>query len=127
MMPKDKKVLVVDDDSLLLASVAAALERAGFRVWTADSGVIAVGLASEIDFDVVVADMRMPGMDGLSLFNRLVRIVPRIPRMVIYSATPPVDLSAIQSKGVSWVSKAQGHHTLVEVLQVEQEEQGVSG
>ncbi len=118
VMPGEKKILVVDDDSLVLGSVAAALEGAGFQVWTTDSGEKAVELAGRIKPDVVVADFRMPGMDGVSLLRRLKQDIARIPRMVIYSASPPVDQLAESMSGVLWVSKAAGHEALLEALQV---------
>jgi CheY-like chemotaxis protein len=67
--------------------------------------------------DVVVADLRMPGMDGVSLLGRLKQDIERIPRMVIYSASPPIDQLAESMRGVLWVSKAAGHEGLLEALQ----------
>ncbi|MEJ2237901.1 MAG: response regulator [Gemmatimonadales bacterium] len=116
-MPGEKKVLVVDDDSLVLDSVAAALEGAGFQVLTADSAEKALELAGRVEPDVVVADLKMPGMDGVSLLGRLKEDIAPTPRMVIYSASQPPDQSAESMRGVLWVSKAAGHETLLEALQ----------
>ena len=108
-------VLVVDDDRLILASVAAALEGVGFRVWTTDSGEKAVELAGRIRPDVVVTDIRMPGMDGLALLDRLAHeSVPSARTAIIYSATPP-DADA-QPAGAQWIPKASGHAALIDAL-----------
>jgi len=110
-------VLVVDDDRLILASVAAALEAAGFRVWTTDSGEEAVRLAGRLRPDAVVTDLRMPGMDGIALLDRLADDAPPAPRTtIIYSALPPSADDPARLHGARWVPKASGHAALIDVL-----------
>lgn len=110
-------VLVVDDDQLILASVAAALESAGFRVWTSDSGEEAVELAGRVHPDAVVTDLRMPGMDGLALLDRLHREYPIAPRTaIIYSSAPPAGGDDAQLRGARWIPKASGHAALIDAL-----------
>lgn len=111
-----KRVLLVDDDRLVLESVAAKLEAAGYRVWASDTVEEAVGLAAEVEPDVVVTDYRMPGRDGISLLERLM-VLRRVPRMVVYSATPPPgERCADAGFEFCWVAKAAGHATLLETL-----------
>ena len=59
-------VLVVDDEPLLVRLMTRALEEAGFVVHAFDSGTRALAalLSEEEEFDVVVSDIRMPGVDG---------------------------------------------------------------
>jgi response regulator NasT len=57
-------VLVVDDDRLVLANVCDGLAEAGFAVLRAASGEEAVRVCLELDPDIVVMDVRMPGMSG---------------------------------------------------------------
>jgi CheY-like chemotaxis protein len=110
-------VLVVDDDRLILASVAAALEGAGFRVWTTDSGEEAVQLAGRVRPDAVVTDLRMPGMDGLALLERLAQETRPVPwTAIIYSATPPAGDDDAQLHGARWIPKASGHEALIDAL-----------
>lgn len=110
-------VLVVDDDRLILASVAAALEGAGFRVWTTDSGEEAVRLAVRLHPDVVVTDLRMPGMDGIALLDRLADDPHPAPRTaIIYSATPPSADDPARLRGAQWIPKASGHAALIDAL-----------
>lgn len=123
-MPGKMKILLVDDDSLVLDSVAAALKGAGFEVSTTDSAEKALELAGRMEPDVVVADLKMPGMDGVSLLGRLRHVTERIPRMVIYSASPAVDQQDESMRGVLWVSKTAGHEALLEALQAGSEGSG---
>jgi CheY-like chemotaxis protein len=110
--------LVVDDNRLVLVSVAAALEAGGFRVWTTDSALEAVELAEKVEPDVVVTDMRMPNMDGLALLESVKEVTPQTPQMVIYSATAqPADLVMNRIHGVTWVPKSAGHQALLDVLE----------
>lgn len=109
-------VLVVDDDPLVLAGVAEALEAVGFQVWTTDSGEEAIELVDRVHPEVVVTDLRMPGMDGLSLLDRLARRAGPAPSMaIIYSAAPPPAARAL-TPTVRWIPKAAGHEALIDVL-----------
>ncbi len=106
------KVLVVDDDGLVLASVAAALEAAGFDVCATESGTEALALAEQHGPDAVVTDFRMPGMDGLALLEHLARQPRAMPRTaIVYSAVRPTG-----NPGAQWVPKASGHLALIDAL-----------
>lgn len=111
-----KRVLVVDDDQLLLESVASALKASGYAVWATDSVERAITLAGEIRPDVVVSDYRMPGMDGISLLARL-RAMSEGPRMVVYSATPLEGKAELARLRVTWVAKTARHGSLLGTLE----------
>ncbi len=66
-----KRLLVVDDEPNLLRAVAACLRGEGFDVVTARSGAEALVRVAESVPDLVVSDIRMPGMDGYQLARRL--------------------------------------------------------
>jgi DNA-binding NtrC family response regulator len=66
-----RSVLVVDDKDMLRDGVALTLERAGFAVRTAPDGQAALESVARDRPDAVVTDMRMPGMTGVELLERL--------------------------------------------------------
>lgn len=63
--------LVVDDNSDIAEMLAAVLRHAGYTVSTADSGTGALSAALSKQFDVVVSDIGMPGMNGYELAQAL--------------------------------------------------------
>lgn len=76
-------VLLVDDDDEMRISTAQALDLAGFSVTVVTSGEEALALASPGFSGVVLSDIRMPGMDGMTLLSRLQEIDVDIPVVLI--------------------------------------------
>lgn len=62
---KKKKILIVDDEPDILTVMAAILSNAGFNVVQALSGKEAVALAESESPDLILLDIKMPGMDGV--------------------------------------------------------------
>lgn len=71
MNEPDVRVLVVDDDRLIRTAVSDELSGAGFEVMQATDGQEALAILQAEDFDVIVCDVRMPRVDGLSLLSRV--------------------------------------------------------
>jgi len=63
------RVLVIDDDEALLRMVRLCLRTAGMFVVTADDGRAALESLEDGDFDVIVLDLQMPGMDGRTFYR----------------------------------------------------------
>jgi DNA-binding response OmpR family regulator len=70
-MSAGRRVLVVEDEPTIAASVAARLRAEGFAVDVAHDGPSAVAQALEVPPDVVVLDVMLPGFDGLEVCRRL--------------------------------------------------------
>lgn len=73
------RVLVVDDEASLLATLAANLELEGFEVFEAASAARALAVLAAERIDLVLTDIRMPGMSGVDLFYELKRLRPAMP------------------------------------------------
>ena len=80
-----RTVLVVDDEEPLLLSLVDALapHEARFRVVTARSGEDALELIGGLLVDLVITDVKMPGMDGVELARQLRSRHPRLPVIVM--------------------------------------------
>src|SRR5439155_21815862 len=85
-------VLVVEDEEAVRGLVREVLELAGYRVLDAASGdeALVALLRSEGPIDALVTDLRMPGMDGIELTERIRAARPGLPTVVIsaYADTP---------------------------------------
>jgi len=69
-----RTVLVVDDERNMLLVMQMALEEVGYRVLAAERAEDAINLLRDPDLDVVVSDLKMPGMSGIELVTRSRRI-----------------------------------------------------
>ncbi|HKQ68020.1 MAG TPA: response regulator, partial [Polyangiaceae bacterium] len=63
------RILIADDEPMLLRGLARLLSRAGYEVITAVDGYQAAEILSQQDFDAIVSDIAMPGMDGIQLLR----------------------------------------------------------
>jgi len=78
--PRNLRVLVVDDDSLVLMNTTALLEDMGSVVTEADSAVEALALFKDGSaFDLLITDQAMPGMVGTQLIEKIRELVPDLP------------------------------------------------
>ncbi len=89
------RVLIVDDDESLRESLELVLAAEGFEVVTAADGPTALGRLETSSVDVVLCDVRMPGMDGIELLPQLVRRLPGTP--VIMMSAYGTDELAVET------------------------------
>lgn len=66
-----KKILVIDDEELITRTLARALEKEGHEVLVAKRGEDALVMAEEVDFDLIISDIRMPGPDGVETVKKI--------------------------------------------------------
>jgi CheY-like chemotaxis protein len=85
------KILVIDDDSAVLATLRLLLERAGHSVVVADDGRKGLAIFDAGDFDLLFLDIFMPGMDGLETMRLVHQRQPLTPVVVISGRPLPSD------------------------------------
>src|SRR3989304_9108813 len=68
--------LVADDEAGMRESVSRALRREGFQVIAVDDGAAALDTLRRVAVDLLVADLRMPGLDGLELLRAARLVAP---------------------------------------------------
>jgi DNA-binding NtrC family response regulator len=73
------RVLIVDDEEELVSTLAERLILRGFQVQIATTGAEALRLAHQHDFNVLIADVKMPDLDGLDLMAAIKRDHPDLP------------------------------------------------
>ncbi|GLI34293.1 sigma-54-dependent transcriptional regulator [Desulforhabdus amnigena] len=79
----DEKILVVDDDRGLLTLMKARLEGAGYGVTLAGGGEEALKFATDEIYHVAILDLKMGEMDGITLMEKLLRIQPYLPVIIL--------------------------------------------
>ncbi len=84
------KILLVEDSERLRRSISAGLATLGWSVDQAEDGRLGLDLARSVDYDVIILDLMLPGLDGLSLLRRL-RAGGDVTHVLILSARDRVE------------------------------------
>ena len=117
------KLLIVDDDSDVLNDVAAAIKPSGYLYDTTTNPLKALEMYKQQHFDVVITDVRMPGMSGLELLRKIHEIDSEA-KVIIITAFGDLDtaVSAINNHAYSFFGKPVNFAELISVLrQIENE------
>ena len=72
------KILIVDDDKMLLSVLKTTLEDEGHKVMTCGNGVEAIAKCRAQNFDLIITDLKMPGASGLEVLSEALKISPEI-------------------------------------------------
>ncbi len=113
----DQNVLVVEDEELMRSILRQLLEGAGYEVFTADSAEAALEIFPTRDFSVTVTDIKMAGMDGLELLDRLKAIDPEAIVIVITAYSSVDSAIAALRKGVyDYVTKPFVNENLLQTI-----------
>jgi len=86
------RVLVVDDEKLIRWSVAERLQRDGYEVLSAESGEQALEILAGLPPDLMLLDVRLPGIDGVQTLERALAIHPEL-AVLMMSAHSTVDIA----------------------------------
>ena len=97
-MSHSDKICVIDDDSSIRWVLDKALHKAGLPVVTFESGESALAAIGREEPAVVVTDIRMPGIDGLELLDRISSQYPELP-VIIMTAHSDLDSAVAAYKG----------------------------
>ncbi|MGB0638734.1 MAG: EAL domain-containing response regulator [Myxococcota bacterium] len=112
------RILVVDDDAMVLKSIERVLSSAGHEIYTETRGDSSLDAAVTQPFDAALVDYKLPGIDGLEVLQRLREIQPRCVRMLMTGELVlPLVVTAVNVGKVSRViEKPFEANTLVETL-----------
>src|SRR3984957_12704867 len=106
MLPERKQVLIVDDEPNLRKIISAQLSRDGYDVMTAEDGEQGLALLKEHHIDLVITDLKMPKVDGMTLLKRALEEEPDLP-IVLITAHGTIDtaVEALKSGAFDFVTK----------------------
>jgi response regulator RpfG family c-di-GMP phosphodiesterase len=92
-------VLCVDDEANILSALKRSLRNAGYCVMTAGGGQQALRMLEEMPVDVLISDMRMPGMDGAQLLEQVNQRWPQVVRILLTGQSTMDDSVAAINRG----------------------------
>jgi DNA-binding NtrC family response regulator len=100
------KVLVVDDDETLLQLLTETVQTMGCSATSARNGIDALNMISERKFDIVVTDLKMPGMDGLELLAEIKKVDKEVVVIMVTGyATLETAVKAIEKGAYDYIAK----------------------
>lgn len=120
------RLLLVDDELDFLRALATALTTRGMVVRTAHSGPDAIAMHAAARPDVIVLDLRMPGMDGLATLEAI-RVVDGITPVLLLSGHADVEgaRAALAAGAVDFLLKPCAVETLASAIEDAHERRGV--
>jgi signal transduction histidine kinase len=113
-------ILIVDDDAALLQALpqTLSLRMVEVRVDTSDSAPGALELIQEHDYDAIVSDIKMPGMDGLALLAKIQELRPETPTLLITGhGEHQLAIQALRGGAYDYIQKPIDRDDLVASLQ----------
>ncbi len=101
-----ERILIVDDEKRMRHIIQLMLEREGFKTEQAENGKKALDMLKHKRFDMVITDLKMPEMDGLSLLEEVGKINPDFPIVVITAyGTIENAVEAMQKGAIDYITK----------------------
>src|SRR5919106_4418434 len=117
MSDGQKHLLIVDDEGALREAIAERLADHGFVVAQADSGERALQRLSEFAFDILVTDLRLPGIDGRQVLQAALDRYPELIAIVITGfGTVKDSVEAIKQGAADFITKPFQFDALMHVL-----------
>lgn len=115
----DRHLLVVDDEPLLLDLLTLLLSKSGYRVDQAPEGMAALRMLDEQKYDAILLDIKMPNVDGRSLYERVKERSADLAARIIFvtgDLANPQTASFLQATGNPYLEKPFTHVELEAVL-----------
>jgi DNA-binding NtrC family response regulator len=102
-----EKILIVDDEPDMLKLLSMILrEKTPYSITTTNNPLEALEMAKQGDFDLVISDLKMPGLDGIELIDAIKRLNEDIPIIIITAyGTVESAAEAIEKGGFDFITK----------------------
>jgi len=98
--PGRVRLLAIDDQTVILDLITAMAQSLDYDIMTAQSGAEGLKLAEQHSFDIVLADLAMPGASGLEVARRLGEISPGVPVVLVTGWEVNIEPEQLRSSGI---------------------------
>ncbi|KJS32897.1 MAG: Fis family transcriptional regulator [Desulfatitalea sp. BRH_c12] len=99
-------ILIVDDDQNVLQVLEARLQSSGFTIYKAENGQDALRLLKDIKIDLMISDMKMPGMSGMEVMTKARSLHPGLPIIFLTAyGTIPDAVKAVKAGAIDYLAK----------------------
>jgi DNA-binding response OmpR family regulator len=113
----DAHLLIVDDEPNIRSALGRALSLLGYTVDEAGTGQEALAMLQRASFDLIVLDLRMPGMDGLEVMLRAHQLYPELLIIILTGhATMESAIAAVKSEAVDYLQKPASIQEIAEAV-----------
>jgi DNA-binding NtrC family response regulator len=117
MDSRGTQVLIVDDDQDISMMLAALMKKAGLTHMVAHDGETALKLVPAAMPDIMLVDVKMPGIDGMEVLKRVKEIEPHLPVVLITAyADIPASVAAMRAGAFDYLPKPFDHTEVIRVV-----------
>jgi DNA-binding NtrC family response regulator len=117
MTPKDDLILIVDDDEDISLMLSAIMRREGLANLVAHDGETALQMVSAKSPDMLLLDVKMPGIDGMEVLKRVKETDPHLPVVLITAyAEISASVAAMRAGAFDYLAKPFDHPEVVRVV-----------
>src|ERR1700681_4731965 len=115
---KSSRLLIVDDEAVIRDGLKRILEGESFVVETCSSGYSAIEIMQQREFDLIITDLKMPGMSGIEVLKSVRILQPGIPVILITGyASIDTAVEAMKNGASDYISKPFAPDLLLEKVQ----------
>jgi DNA-binding NtrC family response regulator len=99
-------ILVIDDEPVIRVGISRTLEGSAFSVDTASNGHMGIEMLQEKEYDLIITDLKMPGMSGFEVLSAVKGLQPEVPVIMITGfATVETAVEAMKNGAVDYIVK----------------------
>jgi len=120
-MSETQRILIIDDEEIIREAFTLALENSGYLVDTAETGDRGLQMAQNVLYDLILLDLKMPGMNGITVLRKLRDMNGNIPVYIITAFQREFfeQLQSIEEEGIAFelIRKPLSHDQIIMVVQ----------
>ncbi|MBN2332588.1 MAG: sigma-54-dependent Fis family transcriptional regulator [Deltaproteobacteria bacterium] len=112
------RVLIVDDEAVIRRGLCRVMEGRGYQAEASESGFGAIEKLQKTPFNIVITDLKMPGMDGIEVLKAIKILQPDVPVIIITGySTVDTAVDAMKNGAFDYISKPFTPEQMIEMVE----------